>query len=211
MNIHRLYAVVINPFRKRRMARFLRVIDPQPAERILDVGGTLFNWKLIGYEGNVILLNLAASGDKETIVPGNFSFVVGDGTALPYDDEEYDVCFSNSVIEHVGAFEKQKMFAREVCRVGRRIWIQTPARSFFFEPHYMTPFIHWFPKRYQKKLLRNFSLWGLIARPTQQYVDDFVDETRLLTFGEVKALFPDCQIVRERFLFMTKSYLIIKT
>jgi hypothetical protein len=50
MNIHRVYNIVIRPFRKKRMARFLKIIDPQPTERILDVGGTAYNWDLIGYK-----------------------------------------------------------------------------------------------------------------------------------------------------------------
>jgi hypothetical protein len=211
MNIHRILNVVIKPFRKRRMTKFLKVIDPQPSERILDVGGTIFNWKLIDYKNDVVLLNLSAPKNIDIELPSNFSFVVGDGTALQYGDKEYDICFSNSVVEHVGSLEKQKMFAQEVCRVGKRIWIQTPAKSFFLEPHYITPFIHWLPKHYQKRLLRNFSIWGLITRPTQQYIDDTVDQTRLLTFEEIRDLFPDCTIRRERFLFMTKAYLIIRT
>jgi hypothetical protein len=211
MNIHRILNVVIKPFRKRRMTKFLKVIDPQPSERILDVGGTIFNWKLIDYKNDVVLLNLSAPENIGIELPSNFSFVVGDGTALQYGDKEYDICFSNSVIEHVGSLEKQKMFAQEVCRVGKRIWIQTPAKSFFLEPHYITPFIHWLPKHYQKRLLRNFSIWGLITRPTQQYIDDMVDQTRLLTFEEIRDLFPDCTIKRERFLFMTKAYLIVRT
>lgn len=211
MNIHRILNVVIKPFRRKRMTKFLKVIDSQPNERILDVGGTIFNWKLIDYKNDVVLLNLSVPKNTGAELPSNFSFVVGDGTALQYGDKEFDVCFSNSVIEHVGTLEKQKMFAQEVCRVGKRIWIQTPAKSFFFEPHYLTPFIHWLPKHYQKLLLRNFSIWGLITRPTQQYVDDFVEQTRLLTFEEIRELFPGCIIIKERFLFMTKAYLIVKT
>lgn len=210
MNIHKILNVIVKPFRKKRMAKFLKVIDPQPNEKILDVGGTIFNWRLIDYRNEVALLNPIAPTDEDEKLPSNFSFIVGDGTDLKYGDKEYDICFSNSVIEHVGTLEKQKMFAQEICRVGKRIWVQTPAKSFFFEPHYITPFVHWLPKRYQKKLLRNFSIFGLIARPTQQYINDFVDQTRLLTYNEVKDIFPDCIVMKERFLFMTKAYLVVK-
>lgn len=209
--IHKILNFVIKPFRKKRMAKFLKIIEPQPSERILDVGGTIHNWKLIDYKNDVVLLNILAPKNIDSALPGNFSFVVGDATNLQYEDNEYDICFSNSVIEHVGTLEKQKMFAQEVCRVGKRIFIQTPARSFFFEPHYLTPFIHWLPRHYQKKLLRNFSIWGLIVRPAQSYIDDFVDQTRLLTYEEIKGLFPGCIIIKEKFLFMTKAYLIIRT
>ena len=199
------------PFRKTRMRKFLKIMNPCSNERILDVGGTNFNWRLVDCENEITLLNLTIPTDTEDKYPKNFSFVAGDARDLKYGDKEFDICFSNSVIEHVGTLDDQKRFAKEVCRVGKRIWIQTPAKSFFFEPHYLTPFIHWLPKRYQKKLLKNFSVWGLITRPTKKYIDDFVNQTRLLTYKEIKNLFPECQIKCEKFLFMTKSYIVIKT
>jgi len=209
MNIHRILGVIIRPFRKKRMLKFIKVIDTKSAEKVLDVGGTAYNWNLIDYQNEVVLLNLTTP--KNTESPSNFSFVVGDGTALQYDDGEFDVLFSNSVIEHVGTFEQQKKFALEVRRVGKKIWLQTPAKSFFIEPHYITPFIHWLPKSWQKRVLRNYSIWGLIARPTQHYIDDFVDQTRLLNFEEINEFFPDCKILKEKFLFMTKAYIVVKT
>jgi hypothetical protein len=192
------------------MARFVQTIAPQSSDKILDVGGTIFNWNLIDYKNDVVILNILEPDNTGAQIPGNFSFVTGDGTALKYADREFDICFSNSVIEHVGSLENQQRFAREMCRVGKKIWIQTPARSFFFEPHFLTPFIHWLPKDYQKKIARYFTVWGWIARPSQDYIDNFVDETRLMTYEELQEIFPDCIIQKEKFLFLTKSYLIIK-
>lgn len=208
MNIHKILGILIKPFRKNRMLKFLNIMNPQPTDTILDVGGTAFNWELVDYKNKVVLLNLTKEDDQGRA--DNFSFVIGDGTALEYADNEFDIVFSNSVIEHVGSFEKQQAYGREVMRVGKRIWIQTPAKSFFFEPHLITPFVHWLPKELQKKLLRNFSVWGWITRPDQQYINDFVDQTRLVSFEEVKEIFPGCQILRERFLFMTKAFIVIK-
>jgi hypothetical protein len=213
VNIHSLLDRLIRPFRARRMARFLEVIAPCAGETILDVGGTPFNWRLIGYEHEVRMLNLASdlAERRDTAdLPANLSFVAGDGTALQFPDGAFEIAFSNSVIEHVGSFEKQRAFANEVRRVGSKLWIQTPARSFFFEPHYLAPFVHWMPRSLQKRILRNLSVWGLLARPSQRQVDACVDSTRLLSFDEMRELFPDCQVVRERFLFMTKSLLAIR-
>jgi ubiquinone/menaquinone biosynthesis C-methylase UbiE len=210
MNINEFINIIVRPFRKARMAKFLKTIAPQPSDTILDVACTDFNWNLIEYQSNVVLLNIHEPEKKGQQIPSNFSSVIGDGTDLQYNDREFDICFSNSVIEHVGSLENQQKFAREVCRVGKKIWIQTPAKSFFFEPHFITPFIHWFPKNYQKKLARYFTLWGWIARPSQEYIDDFVEQTRLMTYEELNDIFPDCIIQKEKFLFLTKSYLIIK-
>jgi hypothetical protein len=95
-------------------------------------------------------------------------------------------------------------------RTGKSVWCQTPAKEFFIEPHFITPFIHWIPKKWQRKLLRNFSIWGLMTRPSQDYVNEMVNELRLLSYKEMRQLFPDCEIIRERFLFMTKSYIAVK-
>lgn len=129
---------------------------------------------------------------------------------MHYQDSEFDICFSNSVIEHLGTFDRQKIFAQEVCRVGKKIWVQTPARSFFFEPHWLAPFIHFFSPNIQRKLARNFTLRGWLLRPDREYVDRFLSELRLLTYEEMAQLFPDCEIRVERFLGMPKSYIAIR-
>lgn len=209
MDIHRLIDVVILPFRRRRMGRLLATMAPMGTDPVLDVGGTAYNWKLVGYRGPVVLLNLAdAHGDASA---PNLQTVTGDGCDLPYADASFDLVHSNSVIEHVGSIDRQRRFAQEVRRVGRRLWVQTPAREFFLEPHYLTPFVHWLPKAWQKRLLRNFSIWGWMARPSPEYVAGFVDQTRLLSLREMQELFPDCVILRERFLFMTKAYIAVRT
>jgi SAM-dependent methyltransferase len=208
VEIQKFLGYIIRPFRKRRMKKFIKRFNPEVGQTILDVGGSPYNWDLVDYQGSVVLLNLDPVIDAK--FSPNLRFVVGDGTALAYADKAFDIVFCNSVIEHVGDKEQQQKFASEVCRVGKRVFLQTPAKSFWIEPHYVTPFIHYLPKSWQKKLLKNFSVWGLIARPSQAYVDSFVDQTKLLGHGELQQLFPDCNIYRERFLFMTKSYIVIK-
>jgi len=59
-------------------------------------------------------------------------------------------------------------------------------------------------------LLRNFSIWGWITRPPQEYVERMVKELRLLTYAEMQDLFPDCEIIRGKFLFMTKSFIAVR-
>ena len=148
MDIHAILHVLIKPFRKKRMANFLTRIRPKLNERILDVGGTVFNWKLINYEGNVTILNLSKPSGCH-LGSDKYEFIVGDGTKLDFPDNSFSVVFSNSVIEHLGTYEKQKMFALEARRVGKRLWIQTPAKNFCIEPHYITPFVHFFPQHWQ--------------------------------------------------------------
>ncbi|HVY70666.1 MAG TPA: methyltransferase type 11, partial [Verrucomicrobiae bacterium] len=102
-------------------------------------------------------------------------------------------------------------FAREIRRVGKKVWVQTPAREFFFEPHFMGFFVHWFSPAIRRKLVRYFTLWGWLEKPDQARIESVVQEIRLLSFGEVRELFPDCEIYRERFLgIFTKSYIAFR-
>lgn len=209
MNIHRIYEFLFPFFRTRRMRSFLNSFNPTKDTRILDVGGTIYNWKLISFSARITLLNINPSSEEQD-ASQQFEFVVGDGTNLNYPNSEFDICYSNSVIEHVGTFENQVKFANEMQRIAQQIWVQTPARHFFIEPHLLTPFIHFFPKSIQRKMLRNFTLWGWLGRPNQDTVDIFLDEVRLISFKEMKELFPDCEIRIERFLGMPKAYIAVR-
>jgi hypothetical protein len=135
--------------------------------------------------------------------------VVGDGTQLRFSDNEFDIVFSNSVVEHLRDWEAQQQFASEVRRVGRRYWVQTPAREFFMEPHMLTPCFHWLPRNVQFGLARRCTVWGILERPTAARSAEYVSELRLLGFDEVSQLFPQSLILRERFLGFTKSYVAV--
>jgi hypothetical protein len=173
---------------------------------VLDIGGEAAFWSDGAPEADITLLNVNAP----QALPERFRFVPGDAADLPFEDAAFDLAFSNSVIEHLGTAEKQALMAREVRRVGRSIWVQTPSRHFPIEPHYLTPVIHWLPRALQRKLLRNFSVWGLIARPPKELVEKNVNEIRLLDYGELALLFPDCEIRRERVLGITKSLIAVR-
>ncbi len=191
------------------MARFEAAVRPTAETTILDVGGTPLNWELGGTPGRVTLLNL--HGQPEGVeLPPNVVAVEGDGRALPYEDGAFDVAFSNSVIEHLGDAESQRRFAAELRRVGRAVWVQTPARSFPVEAHFLTPGFQLLPSSWQRRLGRNASVWGLLTRPSAAEVDAVVRELRLLDAREVGALFPDCDILRERWLGLTKSYIALR-
>jgi Methyltransferase domain len=199
----------VTRFRRRRMAKFLETFQPMPSTRILDVGGTDVNWRLIGFPGELVLLNLRVPAELNGLPP-NVRYVQGDGTALGFPDRSFDIGFSNSVIEHLENFERQRLFADELRRVGRDLWVQTPARWFPIEPHHLAPLIHFLPKRWQRRLVRNFTPYGWVVRPTQEHVDSLITEYRLVTYREMRALFPDCEIRRERVLGLTKSYIAIR-
>ncbi|MCI0560274.1 MAG: class I SAM-dependent methyltransferase [Nitrososphaera sp.] len=212
MNIHNLYSFLfeVTGFRKKRLALFRKIMKPHDSTKILDVGGTIGNWNYLPIRPQITLLNLDVDHDRSDY-PDNVRFQAGDALDMPFADGDYDIAYSNSVIEHVHTWERQKRFADEISRVGRRLWVQTPAKEFFLEPHLLTPFVHWLPLNWKRKLLRNFTVWGWITRPTRDQVDEFLQEVRLLTRAEMQALFPNCRIYVEQWLGMSKSYIAYKT
>lgn len=201
-----VYARFMPRFRGRRFDIFRRRLGVTRADRILDVGGYPSAWAASGFEGCVTCVNL----DAQEGTRGRFTCVKGDGRRLPFPDGAFDIVYSNSVIEHVGSREDQRRFAAEVRRVGRRVWVQTPNRRFPVEPHLVAPFVHFLPRRLQYILARWATPWGWENRPSAAQARAFVDDIRLLTFVEMQELFPDCTILRERFLGMTKSFIAVR-
>ena len=201
-----LYARFMPGFRSRRFETFRRRLGVADADRILDVGGYPSAWKDSGPGGPVTCLNVdIAEGSA-----GRFTCVRGDGCRLPFADRAFDVAYSNSVIEHVGTHEDQRRFAAEIRRVAPRLWVQTPNRRFPVEPHLVAPFVHFLPRRLQYILARWATPWGWENRPSAEQARAFVDGIRLLTHAEMRALFPDCEILRERWLGMTKSFIAVR-
>ena len=135
----------------------------------------------------------------------------GDACRMEMADGTYDIVFSNSVIEHVGSLEHQQAFASEAGRVGKKLWIQTPARGCPIEPHYLGLFIHWFPVQWHPLLARWASIRGLTGSASRAELEEIARTTRLLTKREMMELFPDCQVWTERlFGVFPKSYVAIR-
>ncbi len=198
---HEIVARISDIFRRNRTGDFLRLFRPSRQMRILDVP--------MGAHVTIVNLQPLPSHEAAFLTP-NQTFALADGTIFPWDDQSFDVVFSNSVIEHLGSWENQIAFARECQRVGKAWWIQTPAREFPVEPHYVTLFLHWFPKSVQKRWLRRCSLWGWLARPRAEAIDASLAELRLLKSKEFKSLFPGSRIKTERLFGLPKSYVAFK-
>jgi len=206
MNIHRIYNPFLMRFRSSRMRQFAELFRPDDATRVIDVGGYEMNWSLIDAKPQVLLVNL----ENETWNRGRFQKIKGDGKNLKFADGSFDIAYSNSVIEHVGNWDDQVAFAKEIRRVARRYYVQTPNKWFVVEPHLIAPFIHLLPVGMTRKLVRYFSVWGLIQRPTQARVDNFLGSIKLLGKSEMRKLFPDAEIIVEKFLGMAKSIIAVR-
>jgi hypothetical protein len=193
------------------MERFVRECAITAHTRVLDIGGTPDNWELSSIQPRLVLLNMPRARAE---LRGAAEWVAGDGRLLPFRDAAFDIVFSNSVIEHVGDAASQQRFAREVTRVGRAYWVQTPNRWFPVEQHLLTPFVHWLPKRWQRAVVSRFTVWSALTKPTTDrrdfYVEHFLRDIRLLDAAALRRLFPGACLVRERVLGWTKSLIAVK-
>ncbi len=198
-------------FRRKRMERFVKELGVTAQTRILDVGGIPETWEALPWRPTIVLLNMPRTRSEMT---GSQSWVAGDGCSLPFRDLSFDVVFSNSVLEHVGGSANQERFAREVERVGRGYWVQTPNLWFPVETHLLTPFIHWLPRSWQRVVVPRFTVWGAlrgISRDRRQYYfEHYLSDVRLLGCRQLSSLFPGACLIRERVCGLTKSLIAVK-
>jgi Methyltransferase domain len=197
-------------WRQKRFALFRSLLSRlSPPVGVLDVGGTELFWERMGFaeEGvSVLLLNVEKA---ETSRP-NFVSVSGDARDMrEFRDGQFDVVFSNSVIEHVGGPAEQRRMAEEVKRVGKRYFLQTPNRFFPVEPHFLFPLFQFLPLSARTFLVRRFDL-GFYGRGriSKEEAREIVSSIRLLTEKELRSLFPGGTLYKEKFLGLNKSFIV---
>ena len=196
-----------NRYRRKRFEFFRSLAaELKPPFRILDIGGTGHFWKTMGFgTGSGVEIVLLNTYPEHSDLPG-VRTEVGDGRDLSqYRDGEFDVVFSNSVIEHVGGFEDQQAMAREVMRVGRRYFVQTPNLYFPLEPHFLFPFFQFLPIPVRAALLQRFSLGWYPRCADRNEATQVAESVRLISARTLSDLFPGSHLYRERSFGMTKS------
>ena len=152
--IRPLKNVLMRKSRERKYQQFLQLIEPNKESKILDVGvadkeySPVDNYleKRYPFPHNITALSIFPLTEFQGRYP-QVESVSYQGGRFPYRDKEFDIVFSNAVIEHVGGFEKQLFFLKEIDRVGYQFFFTTPAREFPIEMHTNYPFIHWFSKK----------------------------------------------------------------
>ena len=198
-------------FRLKRMRLFEQAFPITSETRVLDVGGSPEIWEFAKVRPRLTILNLEAALPREA---AGTALVAGDGCFLPFRDGAFDIVFSNSVIEHVGDREAQQAFAREIVRVGRSYWVQTPNRRFPFELHLMLPLVHFLPKRIQQAIVSRFTVWQLLVSPGERdrraFLDHYLSQVLLLDRAALASLFPQSRILAERSFGLRKSLIALK-
>jgi hypothetical protein len=191
--------------RVRKFSVLLRDIPRTP--RILDIGGTPHFWAMHRHElplnAKITLLNLAF--DDQPGMSGT-SYVTGDVRDMSmFDDAEFDICFSNSVIEHLGSYHDQLRMAQEIRRVARGYYVQTPNLYFPVEPHFLVPGWQFIPFEWRARILHKRDLGWIKQARTLDEARVVVRSIRLLNSRSLQSLFPDGRILREWVGPLTKS------
>ncbi|OGU55538.1 MAG: hypothetical protein A2V66_07010 [Ignavibacteria bacterium RBG_13_36_8] len=201
-----------NKFRLKRF-RYLETLYnalPKPV-RILDVGGTIDYWEKMKFTNKKDVLVTLLNIQKENIEYENFCSVIGDARNLSgFNEKEFDIVFSNSVIEHVGTFEDQQKMANEIKRVGKYYYVQTPNYFFPLEPHFFFPFFQMMPLKIKILIMMNFRLgWSDKKILSKEEAVKVATSVRLLKQKELKHLFPDATIIKEKFCGLNKSFIMM--
>lgn len=195
-------------FRDKRNNLFIKLTNKLPKPlRIIDIGGTKEFWqKTKLYNNNnyqITLINLNKQVGKNNLICHQ-----SDGCNLKtFGKNQFDVTFSNSTIEHLNCWQEQVKMAKEIRRVGKYYFVQTPNYYFPVEPHFHLPFFQFIPNLIKKNIIKNFNLEGRAKNKDIDQIKKSINSINLLTKEKIRKLFPDGRIYSEKYKRITKSFI----
>lgn len=209
-------------FRSRRDARFL---GPLIAElertlgrpvRILDVGGRVETWTNNDVVESAAVERIVVTNFGEKPASSDHPKIASqsgvDARAMEFADGQFDLVFSNSVIEHIPGRAGQRRMVEECRRVARCLYIQTPNRWFPIDPHHPFPGFQFLPLRAKVFLLQRLPI-DRIGRIRKRGAAEWsARQVELLSARQFRGLFPTgarVRIERERLLLLSKSLIAI--
>jgi hypothetical protein len=206
-------------FRAKRVQPLINMIElnfrKYGVVNIVDVGGTEIYWNIVpeyyldDHNVTITVVNLPSTNPPED--HGRFKFVSADACNLAiFPDTTFHIAHSNSVVEHVGDWERMLQFANEISRIAEFYFVQTPNFWFPVEPHCMTPFFHWLPKPIRVWMVLHFQLgdWEKANSISQAVIS--VERIRLLDKKMFQELFNDASVLTERFFLLPKSFIALR-
>lgn len=206
-------------FRANRFKLVQEIMQSILAEKgsctVLDLGGTEQYWDIgsdfLQDNADRIHVTLVNTDPIDVKKPRLFTALQGSATdeAL-LQGQSFDFVHSNSVIEHVGQFADMRLFAANVRRLAARYYIQTPNYWFPYEPHFRFLGFQYLPERLRIEMLHRFPLGFFSRQRDWNDASWLVRHHRLLSAGQMKALFPEAEIKFEKVIFFNKSVIAVR-
>lgn len=171
--------------------------------RVLDLGGTTVFWdRAPERPRSVTVINLVEPGEGLPWVRP----IAGDALDARElaGSADFDLVFSNSLIEHLGGHLNRVRFAEVVRSMAPRYVVQTPYRYFPVEPHWVFPGMQFLPVRARSWLAPRWPLGQTRGWPADEAMNEVLC-TELLSLTEMRFYFPDAHIEWERMAGLPKS------
>lgn len=191
---------------------FMDRLKPTQHDTVLDVGFSEKEWsdthnyleKHYPYQKQITALGIKDEQPKLFYERyPEVRVVLYDGVNFPFTDKQFDVVWANAVVEHVGGFDRQVHFTKELARTARRGFFTTPNRWFPVEVHTKLPLLHYLPKRIFDAIISKIGF----ASTTGDYLN-------LLSYKQIikmldAAGITQYEIVRNRVFGFTLDFVII--
>lgn len=192
--------------RKKRFKIFYDLLKKKSGNKILDIGGFENTLEILDKyfcdNNEITILNI----ENVELQNKKFKFVLGDATDRGlFPDNSFDVIYCNSVIEHAGDYEQRKILSENIRKWAHNYFVQTPNFYFPMEPHFLIPFFQFLPIKLRVYLLNRFNLGYFSKEKNREDALKVVSSVRLLKKKDLLSIFPGAKILKERFLFFTKS------
>jgi hypothetical protein len=197
--------------RARRWEWFRAEFPDIESMSVVDLGGTVEAWLRAPVQPACVhVVNLEP--ESAAALPGWLHADTADACDLPdrVISHDYDLVFSNSVLEHVGGHAQRARFAEAVHKLAARHWVQTPYRYFPVEPHWLFPGFQFLPLALRARIS---SRWPLIHTRPANREEGLAAAlwVELVSRSELAYLFPASVIRPERLAGVTKSLIAIKS
>jgi hypothetical protein len=198
--------------RARRWATFASMFPAVGSYHVLDLGGTTTNWLRSPVRpASVTIVNLVEEPADGVEPPPWLTVRLGDACdpAVLTGGQDYDLVYSNSLLEHVGGHQRRLALAEVIHDGAPRHWIQTPYRYFPIEPHWLFPGLQFLPVALRAWILQRWPL----ANAGPASADNAVSTvlwTELVSRTEMRHYFPGSTLLLEKMGPLAKSLIAVR-